>query len=55
MVALPSVVRTQRAHLDVKLTGTFTAGATSVDLLDMLEQVTMMGRTVVVSAALQKV
>ena len=38
MVALPSVVQTQRAHLDVELEGTFTAGATSVDLFDMLKQ-----------------
>ena len=38
MVALPSIVKSQRAHLDVELQGTFTAGATSVDMFNMLKQ-----------------
>lgn len=38
LVALPGIVQSQRAHLDVELRGTFTAGATSVDLFDMLKQ-----------------
>ena len=38
MVALPSIVKSQRAHQDVELQGTFTAGATSVDMFNMLKQ-----------------
>ena len=38
LVALPQVVQSQRAHLDVELEGTFTAGATSVDMFDMLKK-----------------
>ena len=38
LVALPSIVKSQRAHMDVELRGTFTAGATSVDMFNMLKQ-----------------
>ena len=38
LVALPQVAQSQRAHLDVELQGTFTAGATSVDMFDMLKK-----------------
>lgn len=38
LLALPEVVESVESHLDVELSGVFTAGATSVDLFDMLKQ-----------------